>query len=42
VYFLRRNPNADQIKLHYASQDYFVLLRRKQQLEPRPAPMDLS
>ena len=28
-YFLERYPNADQIKLHYDGQDYFVLLRRQ-------------
>ena len=28
-YFLRHYPNAEQIKLHYASQDYFVLLRQR-------------
>jgi len=28
-YFLKRYPNAQQIKLRYASQDYFVLLRQK-------------
>jgi hypothetical protein len=27
-YFLKRYPTADQIKLHYANEDYFVLLRR--------------
>jgi hypothetical protein len=27
-YFLQRYPTAKQIKLHYANEDYFVLLRR--------------
>jgi hypothetical protein len=27
-YFLQKYPTAEQIKLHYAGQDYFVLLRR--------------
>ncbi|HEX3711584.1 MAG TPA: hypothetical protein VHV09_02220, partial [Trebonia sp.] len=40
-YFLQRYPNASQIKLHYDSQDYFVLLRQKQpsrrRLPPRVA-----
>jgi hypothetical protein len=28
-YFLERYPHADQIKLHYDGQDYFVLLRQQ-------------
>ena len=27
-YFLQRYPTAKQVKLHYANEDYFVLLRR--------------